>query len=138
MERYLAIAKACFPANRMAITTNMFIQRPATLGQARLGAGIRTRETLFEVLRRELRLPDYFGENWDALADCLRDLSWIDERRVAIEHAELPQLNEDDLSIYLDLLAECVKDWKPTDDHKLVIVFPDVARAALSAAMRQQ
>ncbi|WP_255954315.1 barstar family protein [Streptomyces odontomachi] len=26
---------------------------------------------------RALELPDWFGHNWDALADCLRDLSWL-------------------------------------------------------------
>lgn len=33
-----------------------------------------------ELLRRlavSLRLPDDFGHNWDALADCLRDLGWL-------------------------------------------------------------
>jgi hypothetical protein len=100
---------------------------------ARIGPGIRTRERLFEVLRHELRLPAYFGENWDALSDCLRDLSWINERRVVIQHAELPPLGEDDLSVYLDVLSECVKDWKSTDSHQLVVVFPQAARPTLSA-----
>ena len=33
-----------------------------------------------ELLRRlavSLSLPDTFGHNWDALADCLRDLGWV-------------------------------------------------------------
>ena len=28
-----------------------------------------------------LELPDYFGRNWDALADVLTDLSWLGETR---------------------------------------------------------
>jgi RNAse (barnase) inhibitor barstar len=30
-----------------------------------------------ETLARGLALPDYFGANWDALADCLTDLEWV-------------------------------------------------------------
>lgn len=33
-----------------------------------------------ELLRRlavSLQLPEDFGDNWDALADCLRDLAWL-------------------------------------------------------------
>lgn len=26
---------------------------------------------------RSMRFPDWFGGNWDALADCLKDLSWM-------------------------------------------------------------
>lgn len=36
--------------------------------------GIRTPERLFDELSRSLDLPDYFGRNWDALDECLRDL----------------------------------------------------------------
>lgn len=97
-----------------------------------VGLGIRTREKLFDVLRRELRLPDYFGKNWDALSDCLRDLSWIDERRVVIEHMDLPQLDEKDLAIYVDVLAECVQDWKAVDHHQLVVVFPAAVRETVA------
>lgn len=33
-------------------------------------------DDLLAALALALHLPDYFGGNWDALADCLCDLSW--------------------------------------------------------------
>ncbi|WP_172204046.1 barstar family protein [Niveibacterium sp. COAC-50] len=38
-----------------------------------------TPATLFEGFASALRFPEWFGANWDALADCLTDLSWLDE-----------------------------------------------------------
>ena len=35
--------------------------------------GVHSKHTLLEVIARELRIPDYFGHNWDALEECLRD-----------------------------------------------------------------
>ena len=39
---------------------------------------------LFGALSREFQFPDYFGENWDAVADCLGDLEWLDEKRFVL------------------------------------------------------
>ncbi|WP_234313887.1 barstar family protein [Streptomyces sp. NBRC 109706] len=48
------------------------------------------RDAVFARFREEVRLPDYFGWNWDALTDCLRDLRWLGAERclLVIEHAE--------------------------------------------------
>ncbi|MFI6792270.1 barstar family protein [Nonomuraea sp. NPDC050383] len=48
------------------------------------GRACRTRAAFFEEAARALRLPGYFGRNWDALTDCLRDAA----RVLIVEHAE--------------------------------------------------
>ncbi|MEU9303718.1 barstar family protein [Streptomyces sp. NPDC048269] len=39
--------------------------------------GVRGKAELMRRCEGALRLPDWFGGNWDALADALRDLSWL-------------------------------------------------------------
>jgi len=39
-------------------------------------AKVRSRASLLVALAEALDLPDWFGHNWDALQDCLTDLSW--------------------------------------------------------------
>ena len=34
---------------------------------------------LFEKLASSLHFPDYFGNNWDAVDECLADLEWLPE-----------------------------------------------------------
>jgi hypothetical protein len=94
---------------------------------ARIPANPRNRETLFDCLRRELALPPYFGNNWDALVDCLGTLSWIDRHRVLILHDDLPKIGLKDTVTYLEVLSSAVLDWKPGEDHELIVAFPQSA-----------
>lgn len=90
---------------------------------ARLTKDIHKTEHLFEALYWILWLPGYFGFNWNALYDCLRDLSWIPDKDVVLEHFGLPMIAEDDLKIYLEILRDAVIDWSRDDGHKLEIIF---------------
>ncbi|MFJ6938160.1 barstar family protein [Streptomyces sp. NPDC101132] len=38
--------------------------------------GVRSKTALMDRCERAFGLPGWFGRNWDALADCLTDLSW--------------------------------------------------------------
>ncbi len=87
-------------------------------------AGIRLREKLFSVLSKELKFPSYFGRNWDALHDCLRDFWWADIFQITVIHRDIPAIGAHPTRIYLDVLACCVEDWKPGEDHQLSVVFP--------------
>jgi RNAse (barnase) inhibitor barstar len=103
---------------------------------AKLSSPISNREELFDELYRELRLPGYFGGNWDALSDCLRDLSWISARRVVIVHERVPTMDEEAMAMYLDVLDECVNDWKGDEQHELIVAFPPGSRERILAIHR--
>ncbi len=44
------------------------------------GTRIRDAAGLFDACADSLQFPAYFGNNWDALQDCLGDLSWLAPR----------------------------------------------------------
>ncbi|GAA1268202.1 hypothetical protein Psi02_10140 [Planotetraspora silvatica] len=52
------------------------------------GSACRTRAAFFEEAARALRLPGYFGRNWDALTDSLRDVIRTGIVALIVEHAE--------------------------------------------------
>lgn len=41
---------------------------------------VTTKNELLDAFATALDFPSYFGRNWDALNDCLTDLSWLDAR----------------------------------------------------------
>ena len=41
------------------------------------GAPVRSGEALLGAVDATMKFPSYFGGNWDALDECLRDLDWL-------------------------------------------------------------
>lgn len=56
-----------------------------------------------ERIAAALRFPDWFGRNWDALEDCLSDLSWRDADGTVLVFTGFAR--NDELGILLDVLA---------------------------------
>lgn len=80
---------------------------------------------LFDSYNKQLNFPSYFGYNWDALYDCMVDLSWINEHTIQIIHNDIPfKSNQDKRTIYLKLLIDICSSWEKSYSHKILIFFP--------------
>ena len=73
-----------------------------------------TKATLFDECQRVLRFPEYFGRNWDALDECLRDLDWLEyplQRLVIVDASELlVDGDDDDLATFLAIIRDASND----------------------------
>jgi RNAse (barnase) inhibitor barstar len=103
-----------------------------------LPLGIRTKGALFDELAQRLRFPDYFGANWDALWECIRDLSWLPAGPVVLKHSDLPLANDvPNLKTYLSILRDTVeKKWSGSRGRDLVVVFPPETREQVEWLVR--
>lgn len=105
---------------------------------ARVPAGLTSRQDLFSLLADQLAFPDYFGRNWDALYDLLRDFSWLRERTIRIVHADCPELEDGrQRRMYLDVLKDAVLDWKPEEEHTLQVTFPSGMEETVTTVLQE-
>lgn len=112
---------------------------PADVFWIDVPTGIRSKEELMTRLALAGRFPAYFGANWDALLDCLRDFGWVSERKIVITHSDLPLCgHRSDCLLYVKSLHEAMIDWactenrsgarRQTPDHELRVIFPPAAQ----------
>lgn len=97
--------------------------------------GVRSKADLLRSLSSQLSFPDWFGWNWDALHDCLRDLSWLQESRIVLQHGDVPALPIDELRAYLDILSDVTRDSASGNQRELRVTFRPEARAILLAVL---
>lgn len=58
-----------------------------------------------------LEFPDWFGHNWDALADCLSDLNWLAPASARLFLFEGCSGREEALPVLLEILQQTCCDW---------------------------
>lgn len=74
-----------------------------------------TAATVFEGFASAMRFPEWFGANWDALADCLMDLSWLDEKGYLIILRGCGAAFPDQQSVWptlIGILQEAAEYWR--------------------------
>ena len=69
----------------------------------------RDRDRMLRALAQALAFPSWFGGNWDALEDCLADLSWRPDagHMLLFEGASV----SDELGILIDILSGSAEFW---------------------------
>lgn len=93
--------------------------------QAKIPARVESKTELLALLEEGLGFPDYFGANWDALEECLGDLSWLEPEQVVIRHEGVPlPKDREAAATYLSILADSIAFWEDRPEHSLVVVFP--------------
>jgi len=78
-------------------------------------SGCADKADLLRRMARALEFPDWFGENWDALFDCLTDLSWrpADGYVLVLERADpLRQRAPEVFEAALGILADAAAAWR--------------------------
>lgn len=102
----------------------------------RISRQLRTKRAVLGVFRKEFQLPEYFGWNWDALLDGLRDLP--DQGpygSITLIHDGLPFGPDSTRSrrTYLELLHALVAESE-VGGLRWTIVFPNRVRAEVERA----
>jgi RNAse (barnase) inhibitor barstar len=111
--------------------------RGSALDLARISLrGADGKEAVLRALGEALGFPSWFGGNWDALEDCLCDLSWRpgEGHVLVFEDFELG----DEFGILLDVLASVAEFWAARG-RPFFAVFVDPQRSlALAELFRER
>lgn len=87
---------------------------------ARVVRGIKATTTaaLFDELSAVLQFPDYFGQNWSAVSDCIEDLSWLRAPSYALIWTRAERIlagEPDGLRLLLKTLDRAARYWASSD-----------------------
>ena len=86
--------------------------------------GVGGKTELLSALGKGLKLPEHFGDNWDALADCLEDSDWLGGHGMAIVLRHANQYGKSyrtEWETLSEILGEAAEYWQ--ERHKPFWVF---------------
>lgn len=81
--------------------------------------------SLLEAIATALQFPSYFGHNWDAMDECLRDLSWMEFEALTlvVENASfLWKQATCDAGMFVGIWLSAAEEWA-TEGKPFHLVF---------------
>ena len=78
-------------------------------------AAARNKEELLAAVGKALRFPEWFGHNWDALADCLLDMGWLPAEGyvVILDHCDgIHGRAESDFVTLMQVFQDTAEEWR--------------------------
>lgn len=97
------------------------VQKGGSAARVVRGSKATTLDGFFGEIGAALQLPAYFGENWPALDECLKDLSWLPGPAYVLIVTDADMLFRDDkldsLPTFLKLAASAGEAWAVPADQ---------------------
>ncbi len=78
-------------------------------------ANAKTKAEMLDTIAAAMSFPDWFGHNFDALADCLADMAWrpADGYFILLEHCDhIHGLAESDFVVTLQTFENAADEWR--------------------------
>ena len=82
-----------------------------------------------------------FGEitSWDALSYFIEHMEWIKEKKVWINHNQLPSLQQNDLKQYIKCLNDACESLKYCNhQYELTVYFPQNAENTIKRILTKE
>jgi hypothetical protein len=83
------------------------------------------KQQFLALCKKQMKLPAHFGDNWDALADCLRDFDWLKSKGYVLHLSggdKFAKACAADYQTALAVLAEAAAFWKARNTPFVVLV----------------
>lgn len=105
-------------ANESAFA-DLYLQLTSDYSQAAIrmvrGKKSKTAPDFFKEIGAALQFPYYFGENWDALDECITDLSWLDGEAYLLMVNQANLILQDatpkEFQILMEVLSDAHQTW---------------------------
>jgi hypothetical protein len=100
---------------RDAYALSQALERQGVVARVVRGRKMETYQGLYNELAAALQFPDYFGENWGALDECLADLEWLPAQAYAILVTDADRVlaaeEPDAVAGFVTLLRDVAAAW---------------------------
>jgi RNAse (barnase) inhibitor barstar len=94
-------------------------------------ARVETKRQFFAACAKGLRLHEWFGGNWDALADCLKDL-YADSMINCRNCEKMAEATPDDFATALEIFRDAADYWSERGSTFLALVDAEPHGATLT------